>query len=40
VSHQPATLERFCRRAGVLRDGRLYMFDSLDEAKQYYDYTS
>ena len=40
VSHQPATLEKFCRRAGVLRDGRLYMFDSLDEAKQYYDYTA
>ena len=40
VSHQAATLEKFCRRAGVLRDGRLYMFDSLDEAKQYYDYTA
>ncbi|HRO14917.1 MAG TPA: ATP-binding cassette domain-containing protein [Paracoccus sp. (in: a-proteobacteria)] len=40
VSHQPATIEKFCRRAGVLRDGRLYLFESLDEAKQYYDYTS
>ena len=40
VSHQPATLERFCRRAGVMRDGRLYLFDTLDEAKQYYDYTA
>ncbi len=40
VSHQPATIEKFCRSAAVLRDGRLYMFESLDEAKQYYDYTS
>ena len=40
VSHQPATLEKFCRRAAVMRDGRLYMFESLDEAKQYYDYTA
>ncbi len=40
VSHQAATLEKFCRSAAVLRDGRLYMFDTLDEAKQYYDYTS
>ena len=40
VSHQPATLEKFCRTAAVLRDGRLYMFETLDEAKQYYDYSS
>lgn len=40
VSHQAATLERFCDRAAVLRDGRLYMFDSLDEASQYYDYAA
>ncbi len=40
VSHQAGTLEKFCRKAAVLRDGRLYMFDSLDEAKQYYDYTA
>ena len=40
VSHQAATLERFCQRAAVLRDGKLYMFESLDEAKQYYDYTA
>ena len=38
VSHQPATLERFVRTAAVLRDGRLTMFDSLEEAKQLYDY--
>ena len=40
VSHQPATIEKFCRSAAILRDGRLYMFESLDEAKQYYDYTA
>jgi len=38
VSHQPATLEKFARRAAVLRDGQLYMFDTLEEAKQLYDY--
>ena len=40
VSHQPSTIEKFCRSAAILRDGRLYMFESLDEAKQYYDYTA
>lgn len=40
VSHQPATIEKFCRSTAVMRDGRLYMFESLEEAKQYYDYTS
>lgn len=38
VSHQPATLEKFCRSAAVLRDGQLYMFDTLEEAKRLYDY--
>jgi len=38
VSHQAQTLERYCNRAGVLRDGQLYMFDSLDEARELYDY--
>lgn len=38
VSHQPATLERFARSAAVLRDGQLHMFDTLEEAKQLYDY--
>ena len=38
VSHQAATLEKFARRAAVLRDGRLYEFDTLEEAKQLYDY--
>lgn len=40
VSHQPATIEKFCRSAAILRDGRLYHFESLAEAKQYYDYTA
>lgn len=38
VSHQAQTLQRFARRAAVLRDGRLYQFDTLEEAKQLYDY--
>ncbi|MFD2173398.1 ABC transporter ATP-binding protein [Rhodobacter lacus] len=38
VSHQASTLEKFCRTAAVLRDGQLYMFDTLDEAKRMYDY--
>jgi len=38
VSHQPGTLEKFCSRAAVLRDGQLFMFDTLEEAKRLYDY--
>ena len=38
VSHQPKTLEKFCRSAAVLRNGHLYMFETLEEAKQLYDY--
>ena len=38
VSHQPRTLEKFARSAAVLKDGSLYMFDTLEEAKQLYDY--
>ena len=40
VSHQAKTLEKFCDSAAVLRDGKLYQFETLDEAKQYYDYTA
>jgi capsular polysaccharide transport system ATP-binding protein len=40
VSHQASTLERFCQQAAVMQDGRLMMFDRLDEARQYYDYTA
>lgn len=38
VSHQPATLEKFCRSAAVLKDGKMYMFETLEEAKRLYDY--
>ncbi|MGL4309207.1 MAG: ABC transporter ATP-binding protein [Paracoccaceae bacterium] len=38
VSHQAQTLEKFCRQAAVLRDGKLYVFDTLEEAKRLYDY--
>ncbi|MCX7890038.1 MAG: ATP-binding cassette domain-containing protein [Rhodobacteraceae bacterium] len=38
VSHDPTLLRRFCRRAAVLRDGQLYVFDSLEEARLHYDY--
>ncbi|SLN33534.1 Polysialic acid transport ATP-binding protein KpsT [Aquimixticola soesokkakensis] len=38
VSHQAKTLEKFCRSAAVLRNGRLHMFDTLEEAKALYDY--
>ena len=40
VSHQAKTIERFCQRAAVLRDGQLYQFPTLEEAKEYYDYSS
>jgi len=38
VSHSPRTLEKFCSSAAVLRNGRLHMFDTLEEAKEMYDY--
>ena len=38
VSHQAKVLEKFCRSAAVLRDGQLIQFDTLEEAKQLYDY--
>ncbi|MES2143303.1 MAG: ATP-binding cassette domain-containing protein [Pseudomonadota bacterium] len=38
VSHDAKILERFCSTAAVLRDGRLYMFETLQEAKRLYDY--
>ncbi|MEM7731174.1 MAG: ATP-binding cassette domain-containing protein [Pseudomonadota bacterium] len=38
VSHQPETLEKFASSAGVLMGGKFYMFDTLEEAKQLYDY--
>lgn len=38
VSHQADTLEKFCRSAAVLRNGQVYMFETLEEAKRLYDY--
>lgn len=38
VSHQARTLEKFCRSAAVLKGGKLIMFDTLEEAKQLYNY--
>ena len=38
VSHQASTLEKFCKSAAVLRNGQMHMFDTLEEAKELYDY--
>lgn len=38
VSHNPKTLEKYCSSAAVLRNGRLHMFDTLEEAKEMYNY--
>ncbi len=38
VSHQAKTLEKFCTSAAVLRHGQLHMFETLEEAKQLYNY--
>ncbi|WP_146344160.1 ABC transporter ATP-binding protein [Phaeobacter marinintestinus] len=38
VSHQAATLKKYARSAAVLHNGQLTMFDTLEEAKQLYDY--
>ena len=38
VSHSPQVLEQFATSAAVLINGQLEMFDTLEEAKQLYDY--
>jgi len=38
VSHQAETLEKFVQKAAVLIDGQFREFDTLEEAKQLYDY--
>lgn len=38
VSHSPETLKQYCNQAGVLMNGQLFLFDSLEEAKELYDY--
>lgn len=40
VSHQAEILEKFASRAAVLRDGAIYNFDTLEEAKALYDYAT
>lgn len=40
VSHQAETLQRFCNAAAVLHDGKLYFFDTLEQAKELYDYAA
>ena len=36
TSHSPTMIEQYCDRAGVIDQGRLVMFDTLDEASEYY----
>jgi len=38
VSHQPNILEKFCQTAAVLRNGKLTMYETLEEAKEVYNY--
>ena len=38
VSHQADLLERFCHSAAVLKGGKLIQFDTLEEARELYDY--
>lgn len=38
VSHSPNLLKQYVSAAAVLRDGQLYLFDSLEEAKELYAY--
>lgn len=40
VSHSAQILEKYCSSAAVLRDGKLYMFDHLKDAKAMYDYAA
>ncbi len=38
VSHSSKILEKYCTSAAVLRDGKLHMFDRLQDAKELYQY--
>ncbi|MEM9047975.1 MAG: ATP-binding cassette domain-containing protein [Pseudomonadota bacterium] len=38
VSHNPHVVEAYCHKAGVLRDGQLYLFDTVAAARRLYDY--
>jgi len=37
VSHSISTVKSYCQRCAVLRDGRLFYFDSVDEAERFYE---
>ena len=39
VSHQMDILSKFCNSAAVMYDGKLFFFDTLEEAKELYDYS-
>lgn len=38
VSHSSKILEKYCTSAAVLRDGKLHMFEQLEDAKELYQY--
>ena len=38
VSHSAETLKQYCDQAAVLKDGQLHLFESLEEAKELYEY--
>ena len=38
VSHSAQILEKYCESAAVLRDGKLHMFERLEDAKALYNY--
>jgi capsular polysaccharide transport system ATP-binding protein len=37
VSHHIGTVKDYCERCAVLQNGRLYYFDSVDEAERFYE---
>lgn len=37
VSHEPNVIKLYCERACVLHEGRLYEFDNVDEAYEFYE---
>jgi capsular polysaccharide transport system ATP-binding protein len=37
TSHSPQTIEQYCDRGGVVHQGRLTMFESVEEAAEFYD---
>jgi len=38
INLPPETLKQYCDQAAVLLDGQLHLFDSLEEAKELYEY--